>query len=112
MNDHVKKLWIAALTGGEYAQGYEFLKQKNNSFCCLGVLCDLHARETGASWTPAVLSGCESYLDSAFDLPKPVIEWAGLQVKNPVIRSVSLTQHNDHDQRTFAEIAQLIDQHL
>ncbi len=32
--------WIAALRSGKIQQGKEFLR-KGNSFCCLGVLCDV-----------------------------------------------------------------------
>lgn len=44
MDKKVKKNWIKALRSGEYKQTEGFLCSVNNgieSFCCLGVLCDL-----------------------------------------------------------------------
>lgn len=38
--------WVAALRSGEYKQGFGELKANNNSFCCLGVLCDIVVKET------------------------------------------------------------------
>jgi hypothetical protein len=44
MDDHrmkqgLKKKWVAALRSGEYKQGIGELYVKDNSYCCLGVLC-------------------------------------------------------------------------
>lgn len=53
--------WIAALESGEYTQTHGRLK-RGNSYCCLGVLCDLvdndawlpdPNREGGFDWKPA-----------------------------------------------------------
>lgn len=43
MRPKVKKEWIAALRSGDYRQGRGQLRSEDNSFCCLGVLCNLHA---------------------------------------------------------------------
>jgi hypothetical protein len=40
MDAQLKQHWINALRSGKYRQGKGFL-QKNNKFCCLGVLCDI-----------------------------------------------------------------------
>lgn len=43
--------WISALRSGEYKQGVGRLKNREtNSFCCLGVLCDLAAKDGGDKW--------------------------------------------------------------
>lgn len=40
--------WIKALRSGEYKQAQNKLKNtQKNSFCCLGVLCDLAAKDGG-----------------------------------------------------------------
>lgn len=31
--------WVKALRSGEFKQGIGGLKDKNNNYCCLGVLC-------------------------------------------------------------------------
>lgn len=42
MKQEVKKAWTKALRSGEYEQGYFRLRNpETNSYCCLGVLCDV-----------------------------------------------------------------------
>jgi hypothetical protein len=45
MNPEWKAKWVAALRSGEYKQGRHFLRKIDDTFCCLGVLCDLVAKE-------------------------------------------------------------------
>ncbi len=40
MDSNLKKEWLSALRSGDYKQGTKVLR-KGNSFCCLGVLCDV-----------------------------------------------------------------------
>lgn len=46
MNPRIKKLWVDALRSGEYNQCTGVLKStvQPNSFCCLGVLCDVYGK--------------------------------------------------------------------
>lgn len=44
MDAQLKQRWIDALTSGEYRQTQDHLKD-GNGYCCLGVLCDLVARD-------------------------------------------------------------------
>lgn len=44
MNPRIKQLWIDALRSGEYPQARGALKTVSG-YCCLGVLCDLAAKE-------------------------------------------------------------------
>lgn len=41
MNSELKSKWLDALRGGEYKQGKDYLRGKEDTFCCLGVLCDV-----------------------------------------------------------------------
>lgn len=41
MNQEIKNQWVAKLRSGEYEQGYNALRSKDNKYCCLGVLCDI-----------------------------------------------------------------------
>lgn len=50
MNSDIKKLWIAALLSGEYTQGRKVLRGADDTYCCLGVLCDLHRKAVGGKW--------------------------------------------------------------
>ena len=46
MKKRVKKLWVEALRSGGYKQGRKRLRY-GDTYCCLGVLCDLYRKETG-----------------------------------------------------------------
>ena len=115
MNTEIKAKWVAALRSGEYKQGKNRLRNKDNNFCCLGVLCNLHAQahpEIAAKQTDP----CQ-YMDEAGMPHDSVFIWAGMGV-NKVHRTVeiggyaaSLAQHNDSG-RTFAEIADAIEAQL
>ena len=45
MDSTIKARWLAALRSGDYTQGVDYLHQieedKEHTFCCLGVLCEL-----------------------------------------------------------------------
>lgn len=113
MNPEVKAKWTAALRSGEYTQGKNQLKTATGKFCCLGVLCDLHAKETGGEWQLRGEDG-ESYGKAALALPPVVREWATLpsspMIETPELHE-SLMNLNDGG-KSFAEIADLIDAHL
>jgi hypothetical protein len=49
MNKDVAKKWVDALRSGEYRQARAVLRD-GDSFCCLGVLCDLYRLEHGGEW--------------------------------------------------------------
>ena len=76
MKPEIKKIWVEALRSGDYKQGNEALRPSNDTFCCLGVLCNLHAQahpELAATETNK-----HYYLDNDTFLPPMVMEWAGL----------------------------------
>ncbi len=86
MKPEIKKKWIKALESDKYKQGYRALK-KDEGFCCLGVLCDLHREETKSSdWKSLELRNLQyEYLFERGHLPKAVMEWAGLDSSNPIV---------------------------
>ncbi|MFO0452755.1 MAG: hypothetical protein ACK52I_29555, partial [Pseudomonadota bacterium] len=48
MKKEIAKLWVAALRSGKYKQGRHALhsiKDNNETFCCLGVLCDIYQQD-------------------------------------------------------------------
>lgn len=76
MKKAIMEKWVAALRSGEYEQGTDFLRQSNNKFCCLGVLCNLHAQahpKIAAKETDPT-----KYLDCDEMLPREVQNWAGM----------------------------------
>jgi hypothetical protein len=119
VNPDIKQAWLAALRSGEYQQGQRALHTTDGRFCCLGVLCDLHAKAGGADWG-AIWNGSRSYVDRFDELPYEVQEWAELETGNPRVNGVWLSVYNDGSgegdepirPHTFAEIADLIEAHL
>jgi len=119
MNPEVKARWVKALRSGEYGQTKEVLKD-TGGFCCLGVLCDVFAKEDGRrEWRVSELS---SMADGEFGLhtrdkgmPSALIGiWSGLDFSTRVEIDgdwKTLWQHND-DGSTFAEIADAIEKQL
>jgi hypothetical protein len=122
MNPEIKARWVAALRSGEYKQAREKLRH-NGAHCCLGVLCDLFAKEDGRpKWRTKDLS--EQGPHQAYELPSPfadknmpgatVLVWAQLDPYRKICIGKSwqtLYNHNDEG-RTFAEIADAIEAQL
>lgn len=120
MKPEIKQRWVNALRSGEYSQGRYQLRNSENHFCCLGVLCDLYLKEQNKEW----VKGEEqfSYLAPSVDgnsgevLTNDVIEWAGLKFHNPELtignEQTVISDLNDSLGKTFEEIAQLIEAQL
>lgn len=110
MNPEIKARWVAALRSGEYKQHRQNLKSGTGAFCCLGVLCDLHAKETGTNWEPG-----EHYMGHYFSLPSAVADWAGAFVDAAPVQvghtSETLPNHNDTG-ASFTELADAIEEQL
>lgn len=114
MNPEIKAKWLKALRSGEYKQGWGRL-HSFDTFCCLGVLCELHRRETGGEWDSRNPNR-QLYEWDNQTLPSVVRDWSGLHDPNPIIAGFALAEHNDGPDdaapRTFPEIADLIEKHL
>lgn len=121
MNQDVKEKWVAALRGGEYTQTTGRLRDRD-SYCCLGVLCDLAVldgaidppvltEETCACCFPAW-----QYDESAGELPMRVQQWAGLTEGNPTVLyrgdTETLSTLNDLRGQNFEQIADVIEDQL
>jgi hypothetical protein len=107
MKAEIKKKWVEALRSGEYEQGRDDLRTEDGSYCCLGVLCDLHSKESGQLWQDAIYRTGFSYLDSSTYSPYEVNQWAGLKAKE----SLKLAEMNDAG-APFDEIADYIEMKL
>lgn len=117
MDAKVKSDWVAALRSGNYKQGKNVLHNVTaNTYCCLGVLCDLavgagvvQENELGHFYAPV------GYKHGGL-LPKAVADWAGLDSDNPWIADVpdpvSAVYANDTLNLTFAQIADLVEGNL
>ena len=100
--------WIAALRGGEYAQGVGALKDSEDKYCCLGVLAEVEGAETTESENGFLLAYIEidgeetvhyGVLDDAW-----FTETTGLDTTD----MSNLTFINDNG-GSFAEIADALD---
>lgn len=114
MNQEIKEQWVEALRSGKYKQGQGQLRDDNNKFCCLGVLCNLHAQAH-----PEIAAQQEdpsSYLGGYEFPPKEVLKWAGLNSEEGEFvdekgEGQSLAELNDEG-RTFRYLANRIEKFL
>jgi len=118
MNEEIKKELVESLRSGRYKQTDSVLRREN-SYCCLGVLCDISTKYGIGEWVE------DEYGDTMFKtsngtrisvLPKDVLEWAGLGDKygSEVYiekHSLSLTTMNDEGY-SFEKIADIIEEEL
>jgi hypothetical protein len=110
VNKKIKAKWVAALRSGEYKKGNFQLRNNDDEFCCLGVLCNLHAQ---AHPEIAALQQYEdAYMNQQAFLPFSVMIWAELKEVNPFVKNLSLSQFNDESNLNFKQIALLIDKNL
>ena len=119
MKSDIKQLWIDALRSGEYEQGQYALKH-HDTYCCLGVLCDLAVKEgickeREVEGSSDHLFGVPGDYDPAI-LPIVVRKWAGLEYGDPDVKTeegdaTTLSEMNDQSY-SFSEIADAIDANL
>lgn len=109
MKRSIARAWAKALESGEYKQVKGALR-KGDKFCCLGVLCNLHAQEHPE--LAAQQKRKSSYLNEDVDLPAEVQEWAGMRTDFGYIKYGScLVTMNDDEGKTFPELAKVIRKH-
>lgn len=108
MKPEIKAKWLEALRGGEYRQAKGALR-KANRFCCLGVLCNLHAlahpKIAARECSPT------QYMGETGFLPTAVQKWADIGHRGFLPDGLSLTTLNDNGE-TFKEIADVIEKQL
>lgn len=120
MNNEIKQKWVDALRSGEYQQGRHQLRN-DDSYCCLGVLCDLFAENN-----PEQGKWYQNQVDDSWffetdddrfvgSLPVGVAEWAQLDDINPPVKIdggiANIASVNDHGV-PFDKIAQIIEEQL
>lgn len=115
----IKKLWVAALRSGEYKQTHGQLRNEEAGFCCLGVLCNIHAQ-----MHPEIAARQQDpnmYMGSREFPPVAVDEWAttlGDPLENLYVVSKGKQLYRDtlggfnDDGFTFDEIADMIEKQL
>jgi hypothetical protein len=115
VDQRIKREWIDALLSREYKQGKCCLRRSDDTYCCLGVLCDLFVKEREIEW---IISGTGDYYylhDTSAYLPTSVMDWAGLDESGGWFDSSdgdrSLASMNDSG-KSFEEIAKKIEEKL
>jgi hypothetical protein len=68
--------WAKALRSGKYPQTNGVLRD-SNGFCCLGVLCNLHAQAHPEIAVHEI--NPYEYIGEDTELPKAVVEWAEIK---------------------------------
>jgi len=115
MNPVAKELWLAALRSGEREQGKGYLNV-SDKFCCLGVLCEVAIESGVVVEKEKDQVGADHYYyyggRSSYP-PQAVYVWSGLggltTANGP---DMKLSTLNDHDGKTFLEIADWIEENL
>lgn len=103
VNKTLQRDWIHALESGKYKQGQNCLRDQNNKFCCLGVLCDIVAPER---WSMSKIY--KDYIHDAggFGPSAEIRKLAGLIENNVDCALVSpLMEMNDEHKDSFEDIA-------
>jgi hypothetical protein len=110
---------IAALRSGEFKQGTRRLRP-GDSFCCLGVACELYRRETGhGEWVDDddIYVGPihtfkleERPFGESSVLPVQVMRWLGWVDQAGYLSADDCLTHRNDSGSTFSEIADLIEQ--
>jgi hypothetical protein len=109
LNPNAQKL-VDALRSGKYEQTTGCLRSED-SFCCLGVACDLAAEDVDGGWDGDWFdAGSGNRTDSV--LSPVVCEWIGFRYVDGEYyigrEQVNLSGQNDRG-KTFAEIADIIE---
>lgn len=121
MKRDVAKKWVGALRSGKYKQIKGTLKRvKDNqieSFCALGVLCDLYQKEHPEKQLPEEKMDAKSkngnevaFAGESKVLPHKVQKWAGLKDNEVYFanEASNIPELNDHG-TSFKKIADLIE---
>jgi hypothetical protein len=116
MHPGIKQEWVTALRSGKYEQGHWKLRLENDTFCCLGVLCDILPDEI-VKWKPTPVDGRYVAIDShgedqAATLSWPLMKEMGLEY-NTAGQLMALNDGLGGQRRsTFPEIADWIETNL
>jgi hypothetical protein len=126
-----RKKWIKALRSGKYKQGKGYLHikgEKQDSFCCLGVACDLALKAGVELKTQQVTATNKDdevqvmmYDHEQGELPEEVQKWLGLATVCGTFSTKNgfkyLTSLNDGDDpagikgKSFKQISNIIEKH-
>lgn len=117
MDNNIAREWIVELRSGNYGQATGTLKGEENTYCCLGVLCEIAVRK-GIISTPQYLDSFGGWFYQADGnvLPYEVQSWADMASRNGALYlengpELFLAGMNDNG-ATFDELADLIEENM
>lgn len=94
INKELIKQWVEALRSGKYKQGRKALRNRNDEFCCLGVLCDISKNTLNLDWELDSNEVCESEIytmeRNGGVLPDKVWEYLGREATDYKVQ-ISIT---------------------
>ena len=108
MKKEIAEQWVAELRSGKYKQAKGQLRTKTNSFCCLGVLCNMHAEAHPS--IAANQTDPTEYMGNDGLLPDEVMKWAGMSSTNGSYNGRCLSNDNDIGMN-FSQISIKIEDH-
>jgi hypothetical protein len=98
MEQELKDKWIAALRSGKYKQGKYQLRDSDNCYCCLGVLCEV----AGIPYDGESCLNNEG-VGVSYEPIRNILPGTGLGIFYTM---------NDRDGKSFSEIANYIELNL
>lgn len=99
MNKKLKKEWVKALRSGDFKQGTNKLRDLNNNYCCIGVLCKVANIKARKSENGYRFDGLIATLSQHFSR----------QLKLSIHHQNRLIYMNDSENKTFEQIANWIE---
>lgn len=108
MKKDIMKRWVEALRSGKFKQTTGSLRNYQG-YCCLGVLCHIHAKENNKRFRRLRPTERFTYHGAEEFIPVEVIKWSGLFGYNPSGKNaIPLSKTNDSG-GTFESIANIIE---
>ena len=109
INQEIKQMWVEKLRSGDYKQGTNALRNRQDEFCCLGVLCDIVHSD---GWKKLENSPFRDYTHESGTLD-------GTFLTGTILKDVGLSEHdasnlveiNDMGD-SFVDIANYIEKYL
>lgn len=109
MNPEIKAKWLEALRSGKYQQTTGVLR-RGDSYCCLGVLCDLSVE---GSWSTLPEGDCYLFVTTKEGKPNCSVlpDAVATETKLPLTEQGRLASMNDRG-KSFEQIANWIEHNL
>lgn len=110
MKKKIADKWIKALRSGKYEQTENALC-KDGKYCCLGVLCELAAKEKVCKISKPDSNNIVSFDDNFGLIPRSVAWWSGMKSRDGKRKGKrkELADLNDYSGYSFKRIANIIE---